>query len=107
MASVRSLLAVEAALRERYDATRTPLQRLLARARTDGLIDEEWAERLDAGRRLRNSLAHSRVQAAWTPGMAAGVIRVNHEAVARLFLEPHRHRPDPLGQPSNASTNPA
>lgn len=85
VASLWSLLAVEASLRVHYDDDRASLKALIARAQRDSLLTAEWAARLDAGRELRNSFLHGRQQPVWTPGMAAGIIRATHAAVAHLF----------------------
>jgi len=85
VAATWSLLAIEAALRERYDADKAAFKQLLGRAREDGLLDSDWFERLAHGRRLRNELVHARLQGAWTPAMASGVIQASHEAVARIY----------------------
>lgn len=81
-----SLLAVEAALRDRLGATGKPsMQDLLLKAMKQGLLSDDWTERLDAGRQVRNGLAHARSQGSWTVGMAAPVVRAAHEATAALY----------------------
>jgi hypothetical protein len=81
-----SLLAVEAALRDRLDVDeKPPLKALVARATKAGLLDDATADRLDAGRQLRNGLAHARAQQAWTVGMAGPVVRTSHEVVRLLY----------------------
>lgn len=85
MSASWSLLAVEAALRDRLDVDdKPPLKTLLARATDAGLLDPASADRLDAGRRLRNGLAYARAQQAWTVGMAGPVVRTSHEVVRLL-----------------------
>jgi len=84
-----SLIAVEAAFRERLHAhTGARLASLMKKAVETDLISREWSERLDAGRRLRNSLAHARQQNIWPLGTSEPVIRTSHEVVAVLFPEP-------------------
>lgn len=84
-----SLIAVEAAFRERLHAhTGARLASLIKNAVEADLISLEWSERLDAGRRLRNSLAHARQQNIWPLGTSEPVIRTSHEVIAVLFPEP-------------------
>jgi hypothetical protein len=85
VASIWSLLAVEAGLRVLYDNNKATLDTLIDRAETDSLITPSGAQSLHAGRRLRNSLLHPREQAVWSPGMAAGTINATHREVAELF----------------------
>lgn len=58
---------------------------LIKRAGTDGVLDDAWVERLDAGRRLRNDLVHQRTATVWSPAMSADIVRASHEAVAAIF----------------------
>ena len=86
-----SLLAVEAALRDRLDVGTAPtFKRLLTLAIRDGLLTTEDSEHLDTGRQLRNTLAHAQSQQAWTVGMAAPVVGASHHAVRTIYPEGHR-----------------
>ena len=86
VAGVWSLLAVEAALRRRLQASGTPnLQTLIKRAVGESLLIPEWGERLHAGRKLRNRLAHEHGHEIWSFGMSAQVVEASHEVVALLF----------------------
>jgi len=81
-----SLLAVEAALRLRLDGSeKDTFKTLITAAHERGLLDDEAAEVLDAGRRLRNGFSHPERQDAWSYGMAGPSIRTSHEVVALLF----------------------
>ncbi len=81
-----SILAVEAALREVLAASDKPaFGDLIKQAVRVGVLDAEWAERLDAGRLLRNSLAHARQQGSWTVGMSAPILRASHQVVTVLY----------------------
>ena len=93
VAGMWSLLAVEAALRVRLQSEQPeppkgrepPFIQLAHRAQREGLITDEWAERLDSARRMRNGLAHAQDQPAWTPGMAAPILAAAHEVIAVLY----------------------
>lgn len=83
-----SIIAVEAALRARLQADeKITFAKLISKAERMGLLARPgWdSGRLDAGRMLRNSLAHSSQQTTWTPAMADSIIAACHEAVAMLF----------------------
>ena len=95
VASVWSLLAIEAGLRIHYDDDRATLETLIDRAKSDSLLTEHWAQSLHAGRRLRNSLLHPRQQPVWSLGMAAGTIGATHLEVAALFPDVAQRRPLP------------
>lgn len=89
-----ALLAVEGALNTIYPTPtgeRTPsLGVLLKRATADGRLDAVWLERLDAARQLRDGLAHpTHEETIFSPVYAVPVVDVTHQAVARLFAEPH------------------
>jgi len=76
-----SLLAVEAALRDRLGVDdKPPLKALLTLAGRDLLLSTEDIDRLAAGRVLRNRLAHAREQQAWSVEMAAPVVAASHSA---------------------------
>lgn len=79
-----SFLAVEAALKLRLDS-RATFAPLIKRGRELGHISEKTADRVDAGRELRNELSHPTEQIVWTLGMAAPVIAASHQLVADLF----------------------
>lgn len=86
VASAWSLLAVEAALRDKYSATdRTTLKRLIDRAHEEGLFDEAWVDRLQAGRQLRNDLMHQKASSAFSPAMAISIIEASHDAIGVLY----------------------
>lgn len=82
-----SLMAVESMLRavmppgskrhESYEA-------LIRRAAGDGVVDQDLAQQLHTGRRLRNGFAHPDGQPAWSPGMVADGIRISHTVVVQL-----------------------
>jgi uncharacterized protein YutE (UPF0331/DUF86 family) len=61
------------------------LGRLVERAEREQLVSSRDAERLKAGAEFRNRLLHSSGQVAMTPGIAEGILRASHEAVAKLF----------------------
>lgn len=84
-----SLVAVEAVLAERLGLDgKAEFAKSIKMAKVQGLIDEDWAERLDAGRRLRNGLMHARCQSIWSLGMAAPIVKASHEITALLFPKP-------------------
>ncbi len=81
-----SLVAVEAALREALAPVpeKMNLKDLIGRAERDGRISREWADRLAAGRQLRNGFAHGDGQRVFTVGMAAPVLAAAHKVCALL-----------------------
>jgi hypothetical protein len=84
--ATRSLQAVEAALRVRFEAgEKVSFHRLIKRAHDEHMVDERTFDVLDAGRRLRNSQIHATTPAVITPAMAAGIIGTSHELVAEIF----------------------
>jgi len=84
-----SLLAVEAALRDRLSADdKSPLKALLTLAGKDLLPSPEDIDRLEAGRVLRNRLTHARNQQAWPVGTAAPVVAASHHAVTLIYHHP-------------------
>ena len=86
--ATRSLQAVEAALRFRFDAgEKVTFHALIKRAHDEYLGDEEAYEVLDAGRRLRNSQIHATTPAVINPAIAARVIAASHKLVAEIFGE--------------------
>jgi hypothetical protein len=85
-AATRSLQAVEAALRERFDAGgKVPLAKLIDRAEEEGLIDDYTHDILHTGRELRNRQIHAITLALFSPVMAAMAIATSHKLVAELF----------------------
>lgn len=71
-----SLLAVESNIRAALDARESaPFKALVRQARTEGLLTEDLAETVDAGRQLRNMFSHPKSQPTWTVAMTAGSIR--------------------------------
>lgn len=93
VAGMWSLLAVEAALRVRLESEQSeprkgrepPFIQLVRRAHQEGLITDEWEERLDAARQMRNGLAHAQEQQTWSVGMAAPILAAAHELIAVLY----------------------
>jgi len=84
-----SLLAVEAALRDRLSADdKSPLKALLTLAGKHLLLSPEDIDRLEAGRVLRNRLTHARNQQAWSVGLAAPVVAASHHAVTLIYPDP-------------------
>jgi len=87
-AATRSLQAVEAALRVRFDAGRkVSFAKLINRAKGEGLVDDYTHDMLHTGRELRNRQIHATTLAVFNPAVAAGVIGTSHKLVADLFGE--------------------
>ena len=85
-AATRSLQAVEAALRVRFDAgEKASFAQLIDRAKAEGLVDDDTHDVLHAGRRLRNSQIHATATPALNPAMSARVIGSSHKLVAEIF----------------------
>jgi hypothetical protein len=85
-AATRSLQAVEAALRVRFDAgTKVNFANLIDRAKTDGLVDDYAHEILHMGRKLRNREVHATTLSVLNPASAAWVIGAAHKLVAEIF----------------------
>jgi hypothetical protein len=85
-AATRSLQAVEAALRVRFDAgSKASFAQLIDRARADGLVDDYTQDILHAGRKLRNRQIHATTSAVFNPAIAAGIIGSSHKLVAEIF----------------------
>ena len=88
-AVVRSLQAVEAALRVRLNVgTSVGFAQLIDRAKALAVISEETREALHAGRAFRNSQIHATTMAMITPAIAAGMIAASHKLIADLFDTP-------------------
>ena len=69
-AATRSLQAVEAALRVRFDAEeKVSFFKLIERARNEGLVDAAGYETLHVGRKLRNSQVHATRQTVVPPAI--------------------------------------
>ncbi len=93
VACMRSLLAVEAALRVRLAADpgqdrrkhEPSFSQLVRRGRQEGLLTSEWPDRLDAAREMRNRLAHAQEQQTWSVGIAAPIAAAAHELIAVLY----------------------
>lgn len=85
-AAIRSLQAVEAALRVRSDAgSKVSFAKLIDRAKAEGVVDDYTHEILHTGRELRNRQIHATTVAIFNPAIAARVIATSHELVAELF----------------------
>jgi hypothetical protein len=88
-AGTRSLQAVEAALRVRYNADhRTSFAQLIEFAKAEGHISHEAHEILHVGRRLRNMQIHATTTTMVTPAIAARMIATSHKLVADFFAAP-------------------
>jgi hypothetical protein len=85
-AATRSLQAVEAALRVRFDAgDKASFAQLIDRAKRESLVDEEAHEVLHAGRKLRNGQIHSTEMPVFNPATAVMIIGTSHKLVAEIF----------------------
>jgi hypothetical protein len=85
-AATRSLQAVEAALRVRFDADeKVSFFKLIERARDEGLVDATTYDILDTGRKLRNGQVHATSQTVVPPVVAANMIRTSHQLVSEIF----------------------
>jgi hypothetical protein len=85
-----SLLAVEAALKARLESGES-FHNLINRAQREALLDDDAADRLHAGRKIRNDLSHPDGQKAWNIGVAASMIQASHKVVAELFTTGSGH----------------
>lgn len=85
-AVTRSLQAVEAALRVRFNAGSKPtFAALINQARAAGLVDEHTHEILNLGRRFRNNQIHATNLLVLNPAMAAVMIGAAHKLVVEIF----------------------
>jgi len=85
-AATRSLQAVEASLRVRFNADeKVSFARLIKRAQDEGLVDAPTCDILDTGRQLRNRQVHATTQSVVPPVIAADIIRVSHLLVSELY----------------------
>jgi hypothetical protein len=76
--------ALEAAFCELYPDDKRPLAALIRRAADEGVLPPNIAELADTGRELRNMLSHPKTHAAFTVGMAAGMLENTHRLVGLL-----------------------
>jgi hypothetical protein len=91
-AATRSLQAVEAALRVRFDAgSKISFFALIDRARADGLVDDYTQDILHTGRILRNTEIHATASSVFNPAIAARVIGTSHKLVAEIFEGDGKH----------------
>ncbi|MET8630637.1 DUF4145 domain-containing protein [Kitasatospora sp. NPDC004669] len=88
VAVTHSLFALERALAEHLGVKKN-FQQLIALAAAGGVISADLADRLDAGRQLRNKLAHGDLTGtALTPVMAVNMVRAAFDTAALLFPAP-------------------
>lgn len=87
-AATRSLQAVEAALRVRFDAgSKVSFAQLIDRAKSEGVVDDYTHDILHTGRRLRNDQIHTTALPVLNPAIAARVVGASHKLVTELFGE--------------------
>lgn len=86
VAVVWSLMAVEAALRDRHAAgdERPSFSELLRRARREGTLGDSELTVLENGRRLRNGLVHPSEQSNMTLGATAPILHTAHLIIDRV-----------------------
>jgi hypothetical protein len=85
-ASTRSLQAVEAALRVRFNAGRNiSFAKLINRAMAEGLVNNYTHEILNTGRELRNRQIHATTLSVFTPTIAAQIIATTHQLATEIF----------------------
>jgi hypothetical protein len=85
-AATKSLQAVEAALRVRFDAGgKSSFFQLIDRAKAEGIVDDYTNDVLHAGRMLRNREIHATAISVLNPATAAAVIGASHKLVAEVF----------------------
>ncbi|SRR6266851_7725960 len=85
-AATRSLQAVEAALRVRFDAgSKVSFAQLIDRAKAGGLVDDDAHDILHTGRELRNRQIHATTLPVLNPAIAARMIGTSHKLVAEIF----------------------
>jgi hypothetical protein len=88
VAIVWSVLAVEAALRDRLGeeaSDRDGLAKLIGKAEGRGWFKPHEAEALRAGAELRNRLLHAQTYGVFTPAMVAGALETAHLSIAQLY----------------------
>ncbi|WP_459651413.1 DUF4145 domain-containing protein [Kitasatospora sp. Ki12] len=84
-----SLFALERALAEHLGVKKKTLQQLIDLAAATGVISADLADRLNAGRPLRNKLAHGEMTgSALTPVMAVNMVRAAFDTAKLLFPAP-------------------
>jgi hypothetical protein len=87
-ATTRSLQAVEAALRVRFEVeNKVSFVKLIDRAKAEGLVDDYTHEILHTGRELRNRQIHATTLAVLNPAIAAQIIAMSHKLVTELSGE--------------------
>jgi len=90
-AATRSLQAVEAALRMRFDAgSKASFAQLIDRAKAEGLVGDYTHEILHLGRRLRNDQIHATTLPVLSPAIAARILGSSHKLVAEIFESSER-----------------
>ncbi|MFC8720887.1 hypothetical protein [Kitasatospora sp. NPDC057198] len=93
VAVTHALFGLERALAERL-AVKKPFQKLIEQAAKDGLITAGLADRLGAGRLLRNKLAHGDLTgSALTPVLAVSMASAAFDTVALLYPSPAAEAP--------------
>lgn len=86
VAVVWSLLAVEAALRDRFGGPRSrALKSLIDDAHACGVFSADEADRLHAARELRDRYVHAETQGLFTVGLAGGMLEASHRAISDLY----------------------
>ena len=100
VACLVSLQALEAGFRERYDKIpeNKPLNYFIKHAANVGELDPRDIETLDAGRTIRNDLAHPKMQSSITLGMATPIISISHRLVVQLLTMEHPGKTSPPTQ---------
>ena len=85
---VWSLFALEASLRDLLKANEgTKFVKLISQGVERGLIADHQKEFLDAGRTLRNQVAHPTEQVVITPAMAAETLRSTHQLISEMYQQ--------------------
>ena len=85
-AAIRSLQAVEAALRVLFDAdSKISFAKLIDRAKAEGLVADYTHDILHTGRELRNRQIHATTLPVLNPAIAARIIATSHQLVTELF----------------------
>lgn len=102
VAALLAFQAVEAAFRELYaDAESVPWKRLVDRAQRESVIPNNIAELAMSGAELRNMLSHPLTQAAFTPGMAGGMVEQSHRLAGLILLRARVEGPEQRGHSSS------
>lgn len=88
-----SLMAVESCLRWALGKDeKVRFVDLIASAHEQGLLTDDLAEKMGAGRHLRNMFSHPRSQPAFSLGMVAGVLETSHVVVHHVGEAIAAHR---------------